>query len=672
MNAIVDTVDIESNTPVVSNVEFAQVIFAEMRPDEYCWTTAFSASPNSDAAQWSGRMSKPSTFDLDSESNTFFSTALLKPYDRNGETQRRRAINNFSRLTCVVLDDADSCEMGHTWKLETSPNNYQIGFKLSEPIDDGGVARRLMLELAAKGAINSNDKNGNNPVRYVRLPVGTNTKYDPPFKHRLVDWYPDVAISLDDLIDGLGLDRDKIMSVPANVKQDVFQNLSTPLLSLDNRASDAELIGLIVRGASYHDPLLKLTARYISRGMSEHDVIEAVEGLMQQSNDGSDRWQNRFDAIKRMVREAISKGFAPASLTLDYGFIVSAGEFVAKAESPFYLVERMLQKGMVYSCTAKWGHGKTAVLLTLAAHIALGKAFAGLRAVQSRVLFMAGENPADVRLRLLGVCKHYGFDVHEVEQNLMFTTYSFPIDNVGACNAHADAIKAKGDFDVVFIDTLPTHSTLDDDNSNSQQLALAKSVRSFGRLIGSNPAVVAMMHPPQTATKQTLRSRGGGAFAGEIDAELLMWLENGVVEVFHSTKFRGAGFKPIYLALESVELPEYVDNFGNVTRTVVAVPAAAPLPPQDLTPAGQQVYAAYIGAVTEKPPHDSSEGAAISRDELRDVFMAQAKSDNPDAKKDSLNKAFSRGLADVLAKRRMFEVAQGYTTTNPEQSAEAL
>jgi hypothetical protein len=149
-----------------------------------------------------------------------------------------------------------------------------------------------------------------------------------------------------------------------------------------------------------------------------------------------------------------------------------------------------------------------------------------------------------------------------------------------------------------------------------------------------------------------------------------MWLEKGVVEVYHSTKFRGAGFKPFYLKLEKVELVGFDDNFGNIANTVVAVPSAAPPPPQDLILAGQQVYAAYIAAMSERPPHDSTE--PILRIELRDMFMAQAKSDNPEAKQDSLNKAFSRGLADVLTKHRMFELPQGYTTVSPEQSAGGL
>ena len=660
MNAIVDTVDIECDAPVVSNVEFAQVIFADLQPDEYCWTTAFSASPNSDAAQWSGRMSKPSTFDLDSVFNTYFSTALLKPYDRNGETLRRRAINNFSRLTCVVLDDADSCEMGHTWKLETSSNNYQIGFKLSEPIDDVGIARRLMVELAAKGAINSNDRNGNNPVRYVRLPVGTNTKYDPPFKHRLVDWCPNVTVSLDDLIDGLGLDRDKIMGFSANLTKDAPQRHSAQLFSLDNRASDAELIGLIVRGESYHDPLLKLTARYVSRGMSEHDAIDTVEGFMQQSNDGSERWLNRNDDIKRMVREAFIKGFAPVSLKPDSGFIVSAAEFAAQAQSPHFLVEGMLQAGQVYSCTAKWGHGKTAVLLTLAVHIALGKPFAGLRTVKSRVLFMAGENPADVMMRLRGVCLQYGFNVDDVSENMMFTTHSFLIDEKQSSAAHVAKIKEHGHFDVVFIDTLPTHSNLDDDNSNSQMLALAKVVRKLGREIG-NPAVVALMHPPQTATKASLRSRGGGAFAGEIDAEILMWLEKGVVEVYHSTKFRGAGFKPFFLKLERVELLGFDDNFGNIATTVVAVPTAAPPPPQDLSPAGQAVFRAYLTAVDQQPI-GSGDDVEVSGAELREIFDQQEKENNPNIKENSVSQKYKRGVDDAVKKQRLFKIGDSFVT----------
>jgi hypothetical protein len=346
------------------------------------------------------------------------------------------------------------------------------------------------------------------------------------------------------------------------------------------------------------------------------------------------------------------------------GFIVSAAEFAAQAQSPHFLVERMLQTGQVYSCTAKWGHGKTAVLLTLAVHIALGKPFAGLRTVPSRVLFMAGENPADVMMRLRGVCLRYGFNVDEVSANLMFTTHSFLIDDKQSSAAHVAKIKEYGRFDVAFIDTLPTHSNLDDDNSNSQMLALAKAVRNLGREIG-NPAVVALMHPPQTATKASLRSRGGGSFAGEIDAEILMWLEKGVVEVYHSTKFRGAGFKPFYLKLEKVELVGFDDNFGNIANTVVAVPSAAPPPPQDLSPAGQSVYRAYLMAIDQQPIGNGDD-AEVSGAELREIFDQQEKENNPNTKENSVSQKFNRGVADAVKKRRLFKIGDSYVTVPPD------
>ncbi|MFB1497558.1 DUF5906 domain-containing protein [Thiocapsa sp. N5-Cardenillas] len=117
-----------------------------------------------------------------------------------------------------MLDDAAPLKgIAPTWILETSRpegrSNCQVGYRLADPIEDVGAATRLHRALADAGHITA-DKNGNNPVRYVRLPVGSNTKHDPPHPHRLLTWEPAARVTLDDLILGLGLDRDAILSPP--------------------------------------------------------------------------------------------------------------------------------------------------------------------------------------------------------------------------------------------------------------------------------------------------------------------------------------------------------------------------------------------------------------------------------------------------------------------------
>lgn len=59
-----------------------------------------------------------------------------------------------------------------------------------EPLEDLASAQRLHQALAEAGHLQA-DRNGNNPVRHVRLPIGCNTKYHPSHPHRLRRFAPD-------------------------------------------------------------------------------------------------------------------------------------------------------------------------------------------------------------------------------------------------------------------------------------------------------------------------------------------------------------------------------------------------------------------------------------------------------------------------------------------------
>ena len=75
----------------------------------------------------------------------------------------------------------------------------------------------------------------------------------------------------------------------------------------DTRQSDEELIRQILAAEEYHLPLVRLSARYHARGMSERVIVDKLHGIMRTNGDNSVRWQERFDDIKRIVRSAVQK-----------------------------------------------------------------------------------------------------------------------------------------------------------------------------------------------------------------------------------------------------------------------------------------------------------------------------------------------------------------------------
>ncbi len=197
----------------VTNAEFLAALAPPLEPEERLWCCHFAVTPAeaTEKRLWGGfPLVRPAPDTPDR--NSYFSVATLRP-DAKGEHHRRK--ENFGRLWCVVLDDPTTLQgaIPPTWILQTSHNKVQVGYKLADPVADLGIARRLHQALTDAGHLGA-DTNGNNPVRYVRLPVGSNTKRNPPHRHRLTHWAPEVSETLDILIAGLGLDADAILNPP--------------------------------------------------------------------------------------------------------------------------------------------------------------------------------------------------------------------------------------------------------------------------------------------------------------------------------------------------------------------------------------------------------------------------------------------------------------------------
>src|SRR5262245_30346659 len=83
--------------------------------------------------------------------------------------------------------------------------------------------------------------------------------------------------------------------------------------------------------------------------------------------------------------------------------IVSSRDFVAGYTAPQYLIDGVMQQRRIYSLTGKTGDGKTALQLYIAYLLAAGSPLGKREVERCRVLYLAGENPDDVRARWLAM-----------------------------------------------------------------------------------------------------------------------------------------------------------------------------------------------------------------------------------------------------------------------------
>lgn len=216
-----DKTDITDYTAVTNN-DFLSAIFGDLDRDLRPVVVSFSGHPNKvPKSNWFGYAWDLEETELPPTQNNYFSISVFCP---NEAGQYRRQKAQFRGLYAVYFDDvgtkvdADLVTLPPSWRLETSPNNFQVGYILSEPLIDGGEADRLMKAIIAKGLCDPGA--GGPTARLARLPVGVNGKYDPPFQSRLTEWEPDRRYNVDELIDAYDLDTNPPRKTPTSRKRE--------------------------------------------------------------------------------------------------------------------------------------------------------------------------------------------------------------------------------------------------------------------------------------------------------------------------------------------------------------------------------------------------------------------------------------------------------------------
>jgi len=290
----------------ITNAEFLDAIFGYLKPEERLWVAWFKTPPGmATELDWAGTPTSNTSRVFDRlDSNCYFSVAAVKAHD--GRFKRRK--QNFSRMACVVVDDAITT-MDCSWKLKTSVGKHQIGFILSEEINDVETAGRLQKELSRQNLVPA-DENGYNPVRYVRLPAASNTNYGEPVACKLIEWNPENTYTVEQIAREFDLNYEFIIN---GGRKDVSRAIATL-----NRESDNDLIQSIVTGNGYHDQINKLAARYRTRGMDYPSVVQTLRGIMSAVQNKDDRWQSRFDDIERSTQGAFEK-FLPVNNSTPFG-----------------------------------------------------------------------------------------------------------------------------------------------------------------------------------------------------------------------------------------------------------------------------------------------------------------------------------------------------------------
>ena len=247
--------------------------------------------------------------------------------------------------------------------------------------------------------------------------------------------------------------------------------------------------------------------RFMQARKREGDTYEQALGTLKankgRAGDWYSKWQNDPGCERQLHRawDEFEDG------TDEEWKIEHSREFMRGFVPPDYLLDGVLQRHFFYSITAQTNGGKTAVLLLIAAKVALGGGqFCGRNLQGGRVLYLAGENADDVRMRWMAMAHRMDFDPESIDLHFIKTRPDLR-KNLAEIKRQIEAI---GDFVLVIIDTAAAYFK-GNENSNKEAGDFARLLRRLTELCGG-PTVIVACHPTKYATEDELTPRGGGAF----------------------------------------------------------------------------------------------------------------------------------------------------------------
>ncbi len=248
---------------------------------------------------------------------------------------------------------------------------------------------------------------------------------------------------------------------------------------------------------------------------------------------------------------------------------VSSRDFIAGFVQPEYLIDGTVQRRYFYSMTAQTGVGKTSIAMRWMAHVVTGRPIGDREVQEGSVLYLAGENPDDVRARWFVLSREMGFNP-DTER----VTWIVGPKDIGqeAARFQTEAATKGLNFAFVVVDTAAAYNPGDDENSNNQAGAYARQLRSLTNLPGG-PCVVVLTHPTKRAADDDLMPRGGGAFLAEVDGNMAVMRKDSLLAVVPFGKFRGDMSWSQRYEIEIVgDHPKLKDARGRQMRSVLARP----------------------------------------------------------------------------------------------------
>jgi hypothetical protein len=312
---------------MIANKEFLAIVFGDEADSAH--VTAFIDDPTSgtlDRRKWMGGKASSRLEWCTESRNTYFTVSTFND-DDDGVARRRKAL--FRAMPLVVVDDVGPkvqpgvcLEMlgEPSYRLETSPGNEQWGYLFNEPITDRWAAEVLVDEMIRRGlTADGTDPGMRGVTRYVRLPVGSNTKakYGPQgFAHFLHDWKPSLLHDPYALARRMGFDLATAAAARRRAHEVTLEGVK------GNKGEDAllaalELLGLVKHSGTQEDKV-EITCPFLDEhtGRADNGTAYMAGGGGIACHHGHCRNRQRGDYVKKVCEELGKMGTAEADAAI--------------------------------------------------------------------------------------------------------------------------------------------------------------------------------------------------------------------------------------------------------------------------------------------------------------------------------------------------------------------
>ncbi|UTN93329.1 DNA primase/polymerase/helicase [Gordonia phage Widow] len=278
-------------------------------------------------------------------------------------------------------------------------------------------------------------------------------------------------------------------------------------------------------------------------------------------------------------------------------------------EPPEFLVEGWIEDKALSAVIGPSGVGKSAVVLDLSCHVALGMAWHGRPTKRTKVLYIAGEGAsgAAARLRAWEAAHdaNVGQDLYMIAEAVLVGT-----NNKRLWPWLAEQVRQR-DIGLVIFDTLARMSLGLEENSASD---MGKAVARYDRLRREGDTGVMVVHH---TTRGANHGRGSTAILGALDSEILVTEPEDAEEANDDPKADGP--KLIQAKVTKQKNAEDGDE-----RLLTLVPSHGSIVVGDGRGAIGDPFAAQVVEITRPAPETATELAIRIRDYLGDLSTVGA------------------------------------------------